>query len=136
MKRVHVAVGVIVNGDGQILLSRRAADSHQGGLWEFPGGKLEDSEDVQTALARELEEELGIRITRFEPLVVVSHDYHDKLVLLDTWVIQEFAGEPVSRESQPLAWVTVDQFENYPLPAANQPILDALRDWLDSVKSD
>ncbi|MEM9256053.1 MAG: NUDIX domain-containing protein, partial [Pseudomonadota bacterium] len=101
--QVHVAVGVIVNGDGQILISRRDAGVHQGGLWEFPGGKREAGEDITAALARELEEELGIVPSRATPLLEVAHDYGDKQVLLDVYVVWEHTGSAHSREGQPLA---------------------------------
>ena len=71
---VHVAVGVILDSSRRVLLTRRAADSHQGGLWEFPGGKVEPGESLAVALARELHEELGIRVRRSSPLLEVRHD--------------------------------------------------------------
>ena len=82
MKRVHVAAAVIRSTDGQVLISRRAEEQHQGGLWEFPGGKVEAGEQVEQALRRELQEELGIRVVRARPLIQVAHDYADKQVLL------------------------------------------------------
>ena len=78
MKRVHVAAAVIRDGSGQILIARRADSQHQGGLWEFPGGKVEADESVETALARELHEELGIVVGAARPLIQVRHDYLDK----------------------------------------------------------
>ena len=102
MKRLHVAVGVILDPAGNILISRRAQDSHQGGLWEFPGGKVEVGESLEAALARELREELGIHIGRTTPLLEVRHDYSDKSVLLDVHVVWEFSGEPRGLENQPL----------------------------------
>lgn len=127
MKRIHVAAAVIRAADGRILIARRAADQHQGGLWEFPGGKVEPGETVQAALARELEEELGIRPTAARPLIQVHHDYPDKQVLLDVWEVSAFVGEPHGAEGQPLAWVAARQLAEYPFPAANQPIVAAAR---------
>lgn len=74
MKRVHVAAAVIRGADGSVLIARRADTQHQGGLWEFPGGKVEEGETVQAALARELQEELGIHVTAARPLIKVGHD--------------------------------------------------------------
>ena len=103
MKRIHVAAAVIRCVDGQILLAKRPEDKHQGGLWEFPGGKVEASETVQAALSRELEEELGIRPSAARPLIQVRHDYPDKQVLLDVWEVSAFTGEPHGAEGQPSA---------------------------------
>lgn len=126
-KRVHVAVGVISDGADRILISRRAEHLHQGGLWEFPGGKVESSETVVEALRRELFEELAIEITEQEALVAIEHDYSDKAVLLDVWWISAFAGEPQGCEGQPLQWVAISALENYEFPAANQPIIAAIQ---------
>lgn len=126
-KRVHVAVGVISDGADRILISRRAEHLHQGGLWEFPGGKVESSETVVEALRRELFEELAIEIAEQEALVAIEHDYSDKAVLLDVWWISAFAGEPQGCEGQPLQWVAISALENYEFPAANQPIIAAIQ---------
>jgi 8-oxo-dGTP diphosphatase len=106
VKRVHVAAAVIRGVDGRILIARRADSQHQGGLWEFPGGKVEEGEAVDVALARELNEELGIVVTAARPLIKIKHDYPDKQVLLDVWEVSGFTGEPHGAEGQPLAWVT------------------------------
>lgn len=129
---LHVAVGVILDADKRILLSRRAAQAHQGGLWEFPGGKVEAAESVQVALARELFEELGIQIGAISPLLKVEHDYSDKSVMLDVWVVPEFTGVPKGCEGQPLVWVAVEDLESYPFPEANIPIVDAVKSLLSS----
>ncbi|UVE18615.1 Nudix family hydrolase [Pseudomonas sp. LS44] len=127
MKRIHVAAAVIRDAAGRVLLARRANDKHQGGLWEFPGGKVEDEETVQAALRRELAEELGIRVTAARPLIQVRHDYSDKHVLLDVWEVSAFDGEAHGAEGQPLAWVGPRQLGDYDFPAANRPIVAAAR---------
>ncbi|OLF52787.1 Nudix family hydrolase [Pseudomonas chlororaphis] len=127
MKRVHVAAAVIRDASGRILIARRADTQHQGGLWEFPGGKVESGEAVEAALTRELQEELGIQVSQARPLIKVQHDYPDKQVLLDVWEVSGFTGEPHGAEGQPLAWVTSRELENYEFPAANQPIVAAAR---------
>ncbi len=96
MKRVHVAAAVIRGSDGRVLIARRPEDKHQGGLWEFPGGKVEDGEPVRAALARELEEELGIRVERARPLIQVRHDYADKHVLLMSGRSTGFPAKPTA----------------------------------------
>ena len=127
-KRVHVAVGVIFNSQGQILIARRHDDAHQGGLWEFPGGKVESDESVCDALARELYEELGINIqtSSCKPFIEIRHDYSDKVVLLDVWTVSEFDGEANGKEGQPLRWVDRSQLSGYDFPAANIAIIDAI----------
>ena len=130
MQEVHVAVGVILDTDRNILLARRAEGAHQGGLWEFPGGKVEPGESLQAALARELREELGIEPGRTTPLLEIRHDYGDKAVLLDVHVVWDFAGAPRGLEQQPLAWVAAAELGNYEFPAANVPIVRALEELL------
>lgn len=124
MKRVLVAAGVIRHAD-QVLIAQRLSTQHQGGLWEFPGGKVEPGESIQAALARELEEELGIVPTQAQPLIRIEHDYPDKKICLNVWEVTAFTGEPVGREGQPLQWVPVTQLSQYAFPAANLPIVSA-----------
>ena len=125
MRTVHVAVGVILDRRNRVLLTRRAAGAHQGGLWEFPGGKVESGETVQQALARELREELGIEIGRTSSLLEVSHDYGDKAVLLDVHLVLEFTWQARGLEGQPLEWVPAPRLPEYEFPAANVPIVEA-----------
>ena len=103
-KLVHVAVGVIVDQHNNILIALRPEDSHQGGLWEFPGGKVEQGEAVETALSRELYEELGLESISCRPLIEIRHDYTDKSVLLDVWWVDQFSGEAEGKEGQPIKW--------------------------------
>lgn len=127
MKRIHVAAAVIRGAGGRVLIAKRPLDKHQGGLWEFPGGKVEPGETVEDALARELLEELGIVVTRARPLIQVRHDYPDKQVLLDVWQVTEFEGQAHGAEGQPLAWVAPESLASYRFPAANNPIIAAAR---------
>lgn len=127
MSRLHVAAAVIRSANGQVLIAQRPLDKHQGGLWEFPGGKVEPGESVTVALARELDEELGITVTASRPLIQVRHDYPDKQVLLDVYEVLAFTGVPHGAEGQPLAWVAPDELPRYPFPAANRPIIAAAR---------
>ncbi len=131
MKRVHVAVGVILDARQNILLTRRPDHVHQGGLWEFPGGKVEDGEDLASALARELREELGIEPLKTSPLIEIQHDYEDKSVLLDVHVVWRFRGQPRGMEGQPMAWVPVSELQDYAFPVANEPIIPAIAALLD-----
>ncbi|SEO74526.1 Nudix family hydrolase [Aquisalimonas asiatica] len=122
---IHVAVGVIRQPDGRVLIARRAEGSHQGGRWEYPGGKVEAGETIRDALTRELHEELGIRPLELRPLIRVPWRYADKSVLLDTWEVRRFAGTPSGREGQPLRWVPPPELARYRFPAANGPITTA-----------
>lgn len=127
MKFIHVAAAVIVNRAGEVLLALRPEDRHQGGLWEFPGGKVEPGEEVLAALERELQEELGIAVRQARPLIRVQHRYPDKAVLLDVWRVDGFEGEPHGREGQAVEWVAPEALPQRAFPAANQPIVTAAR---------
>lgn len=124
---LHVAVGVIRDGDGRILLTQRAKHVHQGGLWEFPGGKLEAQETVQQALKRELQEELGIEVLAAQPLIKINHQYPDLTVLLDVWQVNRFSGLASAHEGQAMRWVAPQQLSEYAFPVANLPIISAAR---------
>lgn len=126
-KRVHVAVGIILNSAAQILLAKRPAHLHQGGKWEFPGGKVEPGENVVEALTRELKEELNLTVHASSPFMQLSYDYPDKQVLLDIHTVQHFSGEAEGLEGQQLAWVTPCELSLYDFPDANQPIVDKLQ---------
>lgn len=125
-QRIKVAAAVIYNSAGEILIARRPETAHQGGLWEFPGGKLEPGEAAVTALKRELMEELGIDILKYQPWKKISHDYPDKQVLLDVWKVHEFSGQAHGREGQQVRWCSVSKLHEHPFPAANQPIIASL----------
>lgn len=121
-----MAVGVIVQLD-QCLISKRSESAHQGGLWEFPGGKREQGETTKQALSRELNEELGIVVVESAPLISIEHDYGDKVVELDVWTVTGFQGQAHGREGQPVRWVPIAELGSYSFPAANKPILERLQ---------
>jgi 8-oxo-dGTP diphosphatase len=127
MKRIHVAAAAVADARGRVLIAQRPVDVHQGGLWEFPGGKLEQDESPLQALKRELREEIGISVGSARQLIRVRHDYPDKSVLLDVWRVADYAGIPVGREGQPLEWVAPNDLGKYAFPAANIPIIQALQ---------
>ncbi len=124
--RQHIVAAAVVRGD-KVLLARRHAAAHQGGLWEFPGGKVEPGEDPLTALARELDEELGISLESATPLIDVPYDYADKSIRLNVWRVERFSGEPHGREGQPLVWVAMDELRQYEFPCANLPVVTAMQ---------
>jgi 8-oxo-dGTP diphosphatase len=125
-KLVRVAVGVIVSADGKILIAKRKANSHQGNLWEFPGGKIEQGETVSQALNRELYEELAIHVLTTEPLIKIRHDYSDKSVLLEVHKVIDFTGTAQGNEGQPICWVKPAALNQFEFPAANRPIITAI----------
>lgn len=122
---LHVVAAVIRGADGRILLAQRPADKHQGGKWEFPGGKREAGESSMDALARELDEELGIHVQQAEPLIKVRYVYPERAVLLDVWEVSTFSGKPHGREGQPVAWFNAPELSALEFPAANTPIVSA-----------
>lgn len=125
-KIVNVAVGVIKKNNA-IFICKRANEQHQGGLWEFPGGKVEAGESVFAALKRELSEEVGITIHSSSQLMVIEHDYGDKCVKLDIHVVSNFSGEAHGAEGQPSEWVAINQLSNYEFPAANAEIIEKIQ---------
>ncbi len=128
MKSVHVVAAVIWGKDDCVLLARRPEHLHQGGLWEFPGGKVDVGETVEQALIREIKEELSLSV---DPencafLQQVHHDYPDKSVLLEFWQISAFSGTAVGNEGQEVRWVPVQELSEYEFPAANLPLIQRL----------
>ncbi|MDE2089435.1 MAG: Nudix family hydrolase [Gammaproteobacteria bacterium] len=122
-----VATAAIFNPRGEVLISLRPSHVHQGGLWEFPGGKREPGETARSALARELHEELGITPVAARPLIRVRHDYPDRTVVLDVWRVDAFQGEPHGREGQRLDWVAPEALVLRRFPAADRAIVNAVR---------
>ena len=126
-KTLKVAVGVITDHDGRVLVTRRSRHVHLGGLWEFPGGKQMPGEDAVTALSRELREELGLKVNDARPLIRLHHDYPDASVLLDVWKVTRWGGQPRGREGQPLLWVDGGRLPELLFPAADAAIIKAIR---------
>lgn len=124
---LHVAAAAVVDKDGRVLIARRPAHVHQGNLWEFPGGKVEPGETAEQALGRELWEEVGIRPISCRRLIRIPFDYPERSVLLDVWQVDAFEGVPHGRQGQPLRWLAPDALPEYAFPAANRPIIAAVR---------
>lgn len=124
---VHVAVAVIVNSEKEVLLALRQLHQHQGGLWEFPGGKVEADESNYDALLREVKEELAVTIQAAKPLIKIAHDYSEQSVILDVWTVSEFTGTPQGQEGQTLRWCSITDLVVDDFPAANVAIINALR---------
>lgn len=122
----HIAIGVIFNKENKILMALRPEDKFQGGLWEFPGGKVEPDEGIEQALTRELFEEVGITVMKAEPLTQCDYYYQDHHVYLDVWYVSDFEGEAHGREGQFVRWVTLEELKELPVLAANHPIVEAV----------
>lgn len=124
---LHVAVGVIRNEHNQVLIAKRQPGVHLEGFWEFPGGKVELGESIDRALSRELREELGIEVKCASPLIKVRHQYPERQVLLDAWLVESFSGQPTGMQGQCLRWVEKQELMHTEFPAANRPIATAAR---------
>ncbi|PPB82615.1 8-oxo-dGTP diphosphatase [Albidovulum inexpectatum] len=129
---VLVAAVALIDVDGRVLLTQRPPGKSMAGLWEFPGGKIEQGETPEAALIRELEEELGIQTwsSCLAPLTFASHAYDDFHLLMPLFACRKWQGVPAPREGQQLAWVRARDLRNYPMPPADLPLIPILRDWL------
>lgn len=122
-----MVVGVVQNSAGEVLISFRDPSLHQGGLWEFPGGKVDSGEGVQAALCREFQEELGITPTEYFPFKKIRFEYSDREVLLDVWRVTQFTGTPIGREGQAVQWKAAKALSFKEFPAANKDIVRLLQ---------
>jgi 8-oxo-dGTP diphosphatase len=127
-----VAAVALVDIDGRVLIAQRPEGKAMAGLWEFPGGKVDDGETPEEALIRELDEELGIDVTEncLAPLTFASHRYEKFHLLMPLFVCRVWKGEAVPREGQTLKWVRPMQLRDYPMPPADVPLVAMLRDLL------
>jgi 8-oxo-dGTP diphosphatase len=132
VKTLLVAAVALIDADGRVLLAQRPAGKSMAGLWEFPGGKVEPGETPETALIRELGEELGIDTwaSCLAPLTFASHSYPDFHLLMPLFACRRWKGQPQPREGQTLAWVRARDLHDYPMPPADIPLIPILRDWL------
>ncbi|MCD9486082.1 8-oxo-dGTP diphosphatase MutT [Photobacterium iliopiscarium] len=123
-KRLLIAAGIILNStQDHVFITRRHANAHQGGLWEFAGGKVETNETAEQAVIRELNEEVGIQVTALTPLINLAHDYPDRALQFDFFAITAFTGEACGNEGQAGLWVAINELEQYPFPEANAAVL-------------
>jgi len=125
-KWIHVVAAIIVKNDNQYLIAKRPVDTHQGNLWEFPGGKVEPGEQAFSALQRELKEELDIEIHSAQAFLQIKHVYPDKNIFLDIYKVYDYSGEEKPKASQEIRWVEGRDIKAYDFPQANQLIVDAL----------
>ncbi len=132
MKTVLVSAVALIDRDNRVLLAQRPEGKAMAGLWEFPGGKIEEGETPEDALVRELHEELGIETWNscLAPLTFASHSYDDFHLLMPLFACRKWNGIVTAREGQTLAWVPAAKLREYPMPEADIPLIPILRDWL------
>jgi 8-oxo-dGTP diphosphatase len=128
VREITVVAAVIRDANGRVLLTRRAIDRHMGGLWEFPGGKIDEGEGPSEALVRELEEELGITVAVDKPLTFAVHEEPGLRILLLFYRARIESGEPRGREGQPVQWIAVADLPSYPTPPADGELVEHLVD--------
>lgn len=132
MKLLLVTAAALIDADGRVLIAQRPQGKTLAGLWEFPGGKLDAGERPETALIRELDEELGIKVEEpcLAPLTFASYAYPDFHLLMPLYVCRRWQGFVTPREGQALKWVWPGDLRNYPMPPADAPLIPALVDLL------
>ncbi|MBP2158015.1 MULTISPECIES: 8-oxo-dGTP diphosphatase MutT [Asticcacaulis] len=132
MKTVLVVAAALVDSDGRVLIAQRPDGKQLAGQWEFPGGKVEDGETPETALIRELQEELGITVKQacLAPFVFASHTYESFHLLMPLFLIRRWEGEPEAREHKALKWVRPNDMRNYEMPPADLPLVAWLQDFI------
>ena len=132
VKLLLVSAVIMIDIDGRILLARRPEGKSMAGLWEFPGGKVEEDETPERALIRELDEELNIDVTEacLAPFVFASHTYPDFHLLMPTFLCRRWDGILTAQEGQTLKWVKIQDLGNYDMPPADEPLIAMIRDFL------
>lgn len=132
VRLVLVAAAALVDGDGRVLIAKRPAHKSMGGLWEFPGGKVEPGERPEDAVIRELKEELNLDVTRtcLAPFAFASHDYEEFHLLMPLYLCRKWEGRPEPREHDALAWKRPVDMAGLPMPPADAPLVAQLRDFL------
>ena len=129
---VFVAAAALVDVDGRVLICQRREGKQLAGLWEFPGGKVEAGETPEACLIRELDEELGIRVTHacLAPIVFASHSYETFHLIMPLYLVRRWEGQVMAKEHKALAWVKPNGLSEYPMPPADAPLVAWLRDLL------
>lgn len=127
MKKLTIAAGIIRNSRGEIFITRRGADAHMANKWEFPGGKVEEGENPEQALIRELEEETGIRVASATLFESLAYEFPDRHITLWFFLVESWEGEPWGKEGQPGRWVSQHELIADEFPPANEPVITRLR---------
>jgi 8-oxo-dGTP diphosphatase len=132
MKLLLVVAAALVDADRRVLIAQRPKDKTLGGLWEFPGGKINPDERPEEALTRELHEELGVTVKEpcLAPLTFASHRYEEFHLLMPLYICRRWEGTAIAREGQALKWVRPGKLRDYPMPPADAPLIPPLIDLL------
>jgi len=132
VKIVTVAACALVDADGRVLLAQRPEGKPMAGLWEFPGGKINDGESPEEALIRELKEELAIDVKKacLAPVTFASHAYEKFHLIMPVFVCRRWEGQVEALEGQQLAWVRPAKLRDYPMPPADEPLIPVLQELL------
>ncbi len=127
-----VAAAAMIDVDGRVLICQRPEGKQLAGLWEFPGGKVEPGETPEACLIRELDEELGVKVSKacLAPFVFASHEYEAFHLLMPLYLIRRWEGQPAAREHKALKWVKPAKLDDYPMPPADAPLVAWLRDLI------
>jgi len=128
-RAVLVVAAALIDALGRVLIAQRPAGKHMAGRWEFPGGKVAPGESEEAALARELQEELGIIVAEARPMMRLTHRYPDRDVELSMWVVGRYRGEPQALDGQRLKWVERAQLAGEDILEADRPFVAALVQW-------
>lgn len=124
-----MVVGILINTTGEVLIAERPAHKFCPGLWEFPGGKVETNEAPFAALQREFQEEIGINIQQADPWFQFTHEYPDRTILLDNWLIKTYSGNPQGAEGQVIRWVVPQNLDQFTFPEGNKIIVSKLKNF-------
>jgi 8-oxo-dGTP diphosphatase len=127
LRRIAVVAGILRNEHDEVLIAERVGDGPFHGLWEFPGGKISEREAPPAALSRELEEEIGITVVESRHFLSLRHDYDDRRVGIDFFLVERWEKEPQGLEGQQLRWVAIAELSAEELLPADAPVVDALR---------
>ena len=127
MVHLDVAAGILIDATGRVLITERLCDGPFNGLWEFPGGKIQAGESAREALARELAEEIGVKVMSCDSFMSLSHEYPDRSVSIEFFLVSEWQCEPVGCEGQQLRWVEATQLDAAELLPADIPVVTALK---------
>ena len=127
LTRLNVAAGILVDAEGRVLVAERLGDGAFHGMWEFPGGKIHDGETAEGALVRELAEEIGVENGQFESFMRLEHEYPDRHVTIEFFLVSGWRNEPEGREGQGLRWVRVAELDEVDLLPADEPVVAALK---------
>lgn len=123
----HIGVGIIEDEDGKVLIALRPEDVMLGGLWEFPGGKQKEGEEIQQTVERELKEELGIEVKAYREFMSFKHVYSHFSITMHAWLCKLISGTPSANASQEIRWVEKSELEQYPFPKANKTLTQKLK---------